>query len=292
LLTRSASHSPSGHIPESVFDDSINLVIWGHEHEQRILPEPVAEKNYHISQPGSSIATSLMPGEAVEKCVAVLHVDRKDFMVEPVALQTVRPFVMKDMWLADELARSNLDPYDRAAVSKLLRQHMNSLIATADAQWEEKMADVREAERPERMLPIVRLRVFYDTQIPIGNVARFGNEFAGRIANPRDALQLNLRRGRTARSGASSSEFVRLNKDMMPAEKLERVSLESLVVENLRAQKLDMLNASNLQRSVMAYIEKDDREAVEKYVPPRSASELTEQLCGTLDALDRRHALG
>ena len=73
MLTRSASHSPSGHIPESVFDDSINLVIWGHEHEQRILPEPVAEKNYHISQPGSSIATSLMPGEAVEKCVAVLH---------------------------------------------------------------------------------------------------------------------------------------------------------------------------------------------------------------------------
>lgn len=57
-------------VPESMFDDSVHLVVWGHEHEQLIVPQPVAGKRYRISQPGSSVATSLCPGEAAEKYVA------------------------------------------------------------------------------------------------------------------------------------------------------------------------------------------------------------------------------
>lgn len=120
----SASHNPRAFVPESAFDDSVHLVVWGHEHEQRITPEPVSEKNYFISQPGSSVATSLSPGEEPEKCVAILHVNRKDFMVEPITLQTVRPFVMKDIFLSHEALVQGVDLYDRVAVSKLLRKHV------------------------------------------------------------------------------------------------------------------------------------------------------------------------
>lgn len=52
-----------------MFDDSINLVVWGHEHDCRIQPEPVAGKEYLITQPGSSVATSLADGEAIPKSV-------------------------------------------------------------------------------------------------------------------------------------------------------------------------------------------------------------------------------
>lgn len=52
-----------------MFDDSVDLVVWGHEHDCRIIPEPVAGKNYYITQPGSSVATSLADGEAIEKLV-------------------------------------------------------------------------------------------------------------------------------------------------------------------------------------------------------------------------------
>ena len=50
-----------------MFDDSIDLVVWGHEHDCRIIPEPVAGKRYYITQPGSSVATSLADGESIEK---------------------------------------------------------------------------------------------------------------------------------------------------------------------------------------------------------------------------------
>lgn len=58
---------PQESVPEGMFDDSINLVVWGHEHDCRIVPEPVAGKEYYITQPGSSVATSLADGESLEK---------------------------------------------------------------------------------------------------------------------------------------------------------------------------------------------------------------------------------
>lgn len=54
-----------------MFDDSINLVVWGHEHDCRIDPEPVAGKGYMITQPGSSVATSLAEGESLQKWVVI-----------------------------------------------------------------------------------------------------------------------------------------------------------------------------------------------------------------------------
>lgn len=119
-----ASHNPKAYVPESMFDDSLHLVVWGHEHEQRISPEAVTEKNYVISQPGSSIATSLSPGECVPKSVAIAHVKGKDCTIEPIALQTVRPFVMKDLSLPAEIRQAEIDPADRVAVAKLLRKHV------------------------------------------------------------------------------------------------------------------------------------------------------------------------
>ena len=70
------AHGPQQSVPEGMFDDSIDLVVWGHEHDCRIIPEPVAGKRYYITQPGSSVATSLADGEAIEKCVLCSCLDR------------------------------------------------------------------------------------------------------------------------------------------------------------------------------------------------------------------------
>lgn len=55
-------------VPEGMFDDCIDLIVWGHEHDCRILPEPVTDKPYFITQPGSTVATSLADGESITKC--------------------------------------------------------------------------------------------------------------------------------------------------------------------------------------------------------------------------------
>jgi hypothetical protein len=45
----------------------MDLVCWGHEHECCIEPQESVVGTFRISQPGSSVATSLIAGEAVRK---------------------------------------------------------------------------------------------------------------------------------------------------------------------------------------------------------------------------------
>lgn len=46
-------HSPQESVAEGVFDDSADLVVWGHEDDCRIVPEPVAGKRYFMMKSSS-----------------------------------------------------------------------------------------------------------------------------------------------------------------------------------------------------------------------------------------------
>ena len=122
-----------------MFDDSIDLVVWGHEHDCRIIPEPVAGKRYYITQPGSSVATSLADGESIEKCVrsqsstclrltaynrhvALLKIQGKEFELTPIPLRSVRPFVIDDVNLMDASEEDGFDLSDKLAVSQFLKK--------------------------------------------------------------------------------------------------------------------------------------------------------------------------
>ena len=75
------------------------MVFWGHEHECRIEPEDSLDQ-FRITQPGSSVATSLSPGEAVPKHIGMLRVrGSEDFYIEKFPLLTTRPFVFDTLSL-------------------------------------------------------------------------------------------------------------------------------------------------------------------------------------------------
>jgi double-strand break repair protein MRE11 len=63
------AHSPKNYIHEAMLDNFLDLVIWGHEHECLISPQPSAVADFRITQPGSSVATALSEGEAKKKYV-------------------------------------------------------------------------------------------------------------------------------------------------------------------------------------------------------------------------------
>jgi double-strand break repair protein MRE11 len=61
------AHGPKNYIPDTMIDKFLDLVIWGHEHDCQITPTPSTAQTFHISQPGSSIATALADGESIKK---------------------------------------------------------------------------------------------------------------------------------------------------------------------------------------------------------------------------------
>lgn len=126
-----------------MFDDSIDLVVWGHEHDCRIDPEPVAGKSYSITQPGSSVATSLADGESIEKYVitekyalyvfayshrhvALVTIKGKEYSLEPIPLRTVRPFVLDDVALNEVAEEEGFELDDQMAINKFLKKRVRS----------------------------------------------------------------------------------------------------------------------------------------------------------------------
>jgi len=280
-------HGPQEFVPEGMFDDSIALVVWGHEHACRIVPEPVAGKNYYITQPGSSVATSLADGEAIEKCappsclsshlnltnprhVALLQIQAKDFQLTPIPLKTVRPFVIDEVSLADAAEEEGLNLNDQIEITKYLKAKVNSLIDQANEMWKDRNAKAIEAGEGElpKMLPLIRLRVDTTGVTETSNPIRFGQEFQGRIANPRDLLVFH--RSKKAKTKGKvvvdQPELSIDNPNLSISEKLEKVRVGTLVKEYLSAQELQLLGENGMSDAIQMFVEKDDIHAIQACV--------------------------
>lgn len=104
-----ADRGPKNYVPEDILPEFLDLVVWGHEHDCRITPEEIVLKNFYVTQPGSSVATSLSEGEALDKHVGLLLVCDTQFKMNPIKLKTVRPFIFKSINLDDYVDELQLD---------------------------------------------------------------------------------------------------------------------------------------------------------------------------------------
>ncbi|KAI6112394.1 Metallo-dependent phosphatase-like protein [Pisolithus croceorrhizus] len=263
-------HGPQESVPEGMFDDSVDLVVWGHEHDCRIVPEPIAGKPYYITQPGSSIATSLADGESIEKHVALLQIQGKEFELKPIPLRTVRPFVLEDVVLSEAAEEEGFELNDQIAVSKFLKSRVNALIDQANKLWDDRNARaIEDGDEPlPHMLPLVRLKVDTTGVSEMSNPIRFGQEFQGRIANPRDVLVFH-RAKRTTRSSKVTIDQPELSIDdpeLSITEKLSKVRMQTLVKEYLAAQELQLLGEAGMSDAIQMFVEKDDSHAIQTHV--------------------------
>lgn len=189
------AYTETGYLPENFLPEFMDLIVWGHEHECLIEPRYNPEMGFHVMQPGSSVATSLMPGEAVPKHVAILSITGKEFKSEPIRLKSVRPFVMKEIVLAEERALRDVWRHDnnRVTITRHLMDIVEGLIAEAQREWLEAQDETDADEDVEPPLPLIRLRVEYTApdggRFDCENPQRFSNRFVGKVANVNDVIQ-------------------------------------------------------------------------------------------------------
>ncbi|KAF9143614.1 Double-strand break repair protein mre11a [Mortierella sp. GBA39] len=272
-------HGPKSYIPEAFLDDFINLVIWGHEHECLIDPVYNPQQGFHVSQPGSSVATSLSEGESKEKHVALLKICRGKFKLDKIRLASVRPFIMGDLVLADH----QIDPTNQQKVNSLISRKVRELVEEAKADWLDKNKSIAlkrrmdpEGESDEDDTnqdhsggqptgipkPLVRLKVEYSGGYEIFNPQRFGQEFVDTVANPRDIVQFYRRK--TAFNKTMAAKTKAEIDHVEPTEKLDTLKVENLVQKYLSAQNLSILPEMQLADAVRIYVEKDEKDAINK----------------------------
>eukprot|EP00923_Selenidium_pygospionis_P003374 GHVN01005364.1.p1 GENE.GHVN01005364.1~~GHVN01005364.1.p1 ORF type:complete len:503 (-),score=155.00 GHVN01005364.1:12-1520(-) len=98
----SAGGAPSKNcVHDQMLPDFLDLVIWGHEHDCLIEPQDSLRGDYHIIQPGSSVATSLIPGEATTKHICMLEICGDQFRSNAIPLLSTRPFEHDEICLSE-----------------------------------------------------------------------------------------------------------------------------------------------------------------------------------------------
>ncbi|OWZ42545.1 DNA repair protein (mre11) [Cryptococcus neoformans Tu259-1] len=262
-------HGPQNYVPENMFDDSMRLVIWGHEHDCRITPESVADKNYFITQPGSSVATSLAPGEAVPKHVGLLSIQGSQFQLEELPLKTVRPFELDEVVLSYAAEQGAVDLNDRDSITSFLREQVEALILQAKKNWKER----NNGSTKNMMLPLIRLKVETTDAKEMVNPVRFGQEYVNRVANPRDILQY-YRKKKNERKVKNNPDMPNINDDeweedpesLTADERLSKLRMATLVKQYLQAQSLDVLVENGMEDAVMRFVDKDDKDAIKDFV--------------------------
>ena len=250
----------------------MDLVVWGHEHECLIHPRENPETGFKVMQPGSSVATSLVPGEAVAKHVAIVSITGREFKSEPVRLKSVRPFKMREIALAEDKVTKKLakKEHNRSEITRRLIEIVEELIAEANAEWNELQDDTETdaSEQTTPPAPLIRLRVEYTA--PEGglfdceNPQRFSNRFTGRVANVNDVVQFHRRKAGAGRKAQSTA-------DLPPSSALadmtiDNVKVEKLVREFLTAQSLTILPQNSFGDAVSQFVDKDDKHAMELFV--------------------------
>ncbi|POY75253.1 double-strand break repair protein MRE11 [Rhodotorula taiwanensis] len=274
-------HGPNNSVPEQAFGEEAHLVVWGHEHDciSEAKPIPVAGRPYYISQPGSSIATSLSKGESIPKHVGLIQIQGKEFEFKPIRLRSVRPFIFEDLVLStyhDKQTDDRKKLNSKVAVNKYLKAKVNELIDRANQEWDELHQD---EEGQERLLPLIRLRVDYsggpdgNGYFEVGNPQRFGQDFVDQVANPRDIVQFHRRSAtRKAKVVMNEPDMKDLDAALKEAAEtgdtsgLEKVTVTSLVHEYLEAQNLNVLSESLIQSAVDDFVGKGDKDAVGNWV--------------------------
>jgi double-strand break repair protein MRE11 len=181
-------------VHESMIPEWMDLIVWGHEHECLIEPAESVVGTFRITQPGSSVATSLTGGEAVRKQVGLLEIKANQFRLQPIPLTQVRSFVMGELSLQEQ--HKELDPEDPKVdvkMTKILEEEVRMLVFEAREKRKALLSDAAaggnfvvrhkdalkyKLEKPDEVL--VRLKVEHSGFSTLNN-QRFGARFVGDV---------------------------------------------------------------------------------------------------------------
>ncbi|NP_001080975.1 double-strand break repair protein MRE11 [Xenopus laevis] len=256
-----SKHGPTNYIPEQFLDEFLDLVIWGHEHECKIAPTRNEQQLFYVSQPGSSVATSLSPGEAEKKHVGLLRIKGKKMNMQKIPLQTVRQFFIEDLVLSDYPDIFNPDnPRVTQEIETFCIEKVEAMLDTAER---ERLGNPRQPDKP-----LIRLRVDYTGGFEPFNTLRFSQKFVDRTANPKDIIHFFRHKEQKDKKDSITINFGKI--DSKPLLEGTTLRVEDLVKEYFKtAEKnvqLSLLTERGMGEAVQEFVDKEEKDALEELV--------------------------
>ncbi|CEG37885.1 dna repair protein partial [Plasmopara halstedii] len=284
-------------VPESVIPNFIDLVVWGHEHECQIDVQESVKGDFFITQPGSSVATSLVEGEAKPKNVAVVEINGTTFRMTNFELHTVRPFKIGEVILSEVEDLEPNDPDVTERIGEYLEGRVIELLQEAEVEQQERQRkyamdyEQKQQESPyplpeasigqinEKVLVLIRLRVEH-TGFPVLVNQRFGAKFVGKVANPNDILLFH-RRKKDRTNASDKKTGMELEKSLL-GRPLKPIPLAAVTIEDILSKQL-----CAPERKLVLLPEAQLGIALEMFTLKNNSSAIQEFVDGVLDATQR-----
>jgi len=277
-----AVHQKRSGKSESQLPSCMDIVVWGHEHRCEIasgLGNTVAGKDVVVIQPGSTVATSLVEDEAEPKHVGILEIRGDQYKFSPMKLETVRPFIFKDIVL--QRYEEKYDFNDESSLTDFLKQQVELVLA--ELKERHPVTPTTTAAENRLEFPLVRLRVDYSGYSTTCNPQRFGQPFVKRVANPSELLTFT----RKPKPRSAPADEVAGGAGRTPDDDPWTI-IQKKLAEELRKDKMQLrvLSVAELNTGVFEdYVKKEDRNAIAKVVEHRL--QLTRRLLHTHTAARR-----
>ncbi|KAI5412038.1 meiotic recombination [Lathyrus oleraceus] len=232
--------NPKNAINEHFLPRFLDFIVWGHEHECLVDPQEVPGMGFHISQPGSSVATSLIDGESKPKHVLLLEIKGNQYRPTKIPLTSVRPFEYTEIILKDI---PDIDSNDQNSILEHLDKVVEKLL---------EKSSKKVVLRAELKLPLIRIKVDYSGFMTI-NPQRFGQKYVGKVANPQDILIFS--KASKLEKGVGKID----DSERLRPEELNQQNIEALVAEN--NLKMEILPVNDLDIALHNFVNKDDKMA-------------------------------
>ncbi|KAM9318996.1 double-strand break repair protein MRE11 [Pholidichthys leucotaenia] len=254
-----SKHGPTNYIPEQFLDEFLDLVVWGHEHECLITPTRNEQQLFYVTQPGSSVATSLSPGEATKKHIGLLRVKGRKMNLQKIPLKTVRQFFIQDVVLAEYEDRFTPDtPQVTKKVEDLCYAKVTEMLEESER---ERLGCPLTPEKP-----LIRLRVDYSGGFETFNTARFSQKFVDQVANPKDLIHFLRRREQKENKDEDNVDYSKLVKTTA----VEGLRVEDLVKQYFEAAEqkvqLSLLTEQGMGKAIQEFVDKDEKDAIEELI--------------------------
>ncbi|KPA84291.1 putative endo/exonuclease Mre11 [Leptomonas pyrrhocoris] len=244
----------------------MDLVIWGNEHEQLMVPQP--SDGFDVVQPGSTVLTSLSALECNPKQYGILEVRGTSYRLTPYTLRSVRPVVRRTVELREDVP----DGRTLDAVETFLHGVMADMIREAEEQVARIPDDVLRFH-PNLKYPLIRLAVDFSdvasAPYPQPNFNRFGQQYMDVVANPGELLRpVKPKPERRAPGAVLGPGGAGTGGVVVPtAPQLNTLDIRVKVAEvfNHNAKNAcTLLSESELSAAVYAFAEKGERDAIDE----------------------------
>lgn len=179
--------------------------------------------------------------------------------MQKIPLQTVRPFFMEDVVLANHPNIFNRDnPRVTQAIQSFCLEKIEEMLENAER---ERLGN---SQQPEK--PLIRLRVDYSGGFEPFNIHRFSQKFVDRVANPKDIIHFFRHREQKEKTG----EEINFGKLITKPSEGTTLRVEDLVKQYFQtAEKnvqLSLLTERGMGEAVQEFVDKEEKDAIEELV--------------------------